>query len=170
MLSPQYVAGLFDGEGMVSLCLCNRRPWKSDPSKRTFQLKFVVGISNTHKPIIELLKRQFNGDISCSNRNSRHKAVWAWKVTGRDTQLKFLTYIRNFVIIKSRQVDLGIQYAKTIGDIGQRTSQADWSLRLAIYNELRSLNRMGHERKHPIRLPNSVRRSAGRNTQVSIAH
>lgn len=153
MISPQYWAGLFDGEGMVSLCYCNVRKWKTDQTKSVQTFKFVVGVSNTHLPIIDELHRAFAGDVNASNRSGgsrhkpHHKTVWAWKIAGRERQMAFLSTIQPFAVIKKEQIELGLEYVSTMVDPGQRLSQGAWEKRLSIYTRLRELNRMGFERQ-----------------------
>jgi hypothetical protein len=168
MLSPQYLAGFFDGEGMVSICYVRKRIWKSDPTKKTFGFRAVVGIANTHKPILELIKQEFGGDMYLNKRtNPNWQPVWAWKLTGKNAQIKFLQFIEPFVVVKRQPVLLGLQYLSTVGKIGSRTSQDDWDTRIAIHDQLRKLNRPGYPRRYePI--PVEAIHSAGRNTRYRI--
>jgi len=159
MLPPEYVAGLFDGEGMVSLVYVAGRKWKSDPTKNIGALKFVVGMSNTFKPVLEQVQAAFGGDLNINNavkKQPHHKQVWAWKITGRDKAIRFLLTIQPHVIIKAEQVTLGLSYLETVGTLGQRISQDNWDKRVSIFQKLREANRKGYERVS-LELPLKVR-------------
>lgn len=68
-----YTAGLFDGEGTVTL------------SKITASSKFripVVSISSTTKELIDFLKSNYGGSVSNHKTyKSHHKASWSWKLS-----------------------------------------------------------------------------------------
>ena len=158
ILSPEYVAGLFDGEGMVSVIYAKRKKWKTNPQINTYGFKIVIGISNTYKPIIDMLKKQFDGDISASSRISdRHKTVWSWKVTSKETQKKFLEYIKDDVIIKKEQVSSGLVFIDTMVSPGSRITQENWETRISVYNRLREINRAGNFRKTQQDIPLEAR-------------
>ncbi|HEY6022039.1 MAG TPA: hypothetical protein VIY48_19880 [Candidatus Paceibacterota bacterium] len=154
MLSPEYVAGLFDGEGTVSIVYSKIRRWKRDPSKYVYGFKIVAGLSSTFHPVLDLLKQQFSGDINISSprKESNHKAVGAWKITGHQRIQDFLKTIEPHCIIKKRQVGLGLAYLDTGGKSGQRITPELWQRRIDVFNELRGLNRRGTLRP----LPNSI--------------
>lgn len=145
MLTPDYVSGLFDGEGMASLIYTKRRAWKSDPSKQTLGFRFVVGISNTNEEILPLLRDQFGGDISVSTKAKKqhHKDVYSWKIGGAELQRQFLLTVQPTSIIKRRQIELGLRYLETSVEPGKRVSPGAWNERLAIFAELREVNRRG---------------------------
>ena len=156
MLNNAYVAGLFDGEGTVSLIYTKVRPWVSNPTKRVMGFKFTIALSNTYRPILEVLQRQFHGDISCSKlpRNKNHKTVWSWKIGGRDKQIIFLNIIAPFCIIKKEQIKLGLAYLETSKGAGQHLTQKEWKKRIAIFEKLRVRNQRGLVKKYKYNIPN----------------
>lgn len=144
MLSPDYVAGLFDGEGMISIIYTKIRPWLSDPERHTLAFRMVVGVANTHLGVLRLLQAQFSGDITVNARPSKkHKPIGYWKVTSTVPQRRFLETIQPAVVIKSERVVLGLRYLATKVHQGGRLTTAQWNERLAIFSELRKLNRRG---------------------------
>ena len=148
MLDPAYIAGFFDGEGTVSLIYTKRRAWRSDSNKHVFGFKFVVGIANTHLPILEKFQKQFFGDI-CKNftpRKKTHKQVFAWKICSADRQHHFLRTISPFVVVRKRQVELGLAYLDTSVSPGHRLSNEAWTKRIEIFQELRKFNQRGSEK------------------------
>jgi hypothetical protein len=157
-ISPQYVAGFFDGEGTVSLIFTKRRPWKRDPEKHVLGFRFVVGIANTDRPILKCLQTQFGGDLNLSKRenpNRRHKPVYAWKIVGADRQRTFLQTIAPFCVVKARHIAAGLEYLMTVTTPGQRLDPDAWEVRLRVYAELRQLNQRGAEKEPRHTLPGS---------------
>jgi len=100
-LSPQYLAGLFDGEGCVSLTV-------SGKSRRVI---VRVSIVNTDENILNLLKNQLGG-MMASRQNPDHPD---WKMFrsitwGNNTAEHFLKLIEPYSIIKSRQIKLALEF------------------------------------------------------------
>ncbi len=163
MLSPEYVAGLFDGEGTASLLYttCRRRN-KSDIPILGF--KFRVLLSNTYQPIIDLLQQQFGGNIYYGTPRERCKQIRIWSSQSSVAQRDFLTFIRPHVIIKHGHVECGLRFLSTVVGRGQRTLPGAWDIRLDCYKTLQTLNRRGEVKteKHvpPSAAPDGWRPSA----------
>lgn len=155
MLSPEYVAGLFDGEGFVSIIYCKRRKWKSDETKHIVSFRIIVGIANTFQPVLIQVQRQFGGDIhlNTKGRTSFHKDVLCWKLTGAQGQINFLNTIAPYAIIKNEQISTGLSFLGTVGTPGQRIDQNRWDKRLQCAAKMKELNRRGLPKpdthKHP---------------------
>lgn len=158
MLAPEYVAGFFDGEGCCSLIYSKRRPWKSDPTKTQVGFRFMCGISNTHRGVLEMLHKQYGGNLtpydSASKRfvHDHYKKVWDWRLTSSNEQRRFLAEICPLSVIKKRQIELALSYLDTVGMPGHRVSRDAWTRRLEIFEEMRLLNRRGKE-KSPTHTP-----------------
>lgn len=129
----------------MSLIYCKIRPWKRDTSKHVLGFRFVILIANTYKDIIERLQAQFGGDISSGKRETSrgHKPIWSWRLVATQEQKLFLNAICPHSIIKHRQVALGLRYLETKVATGRRLSPEIWQERLAIFDELRGVNRRG---------------------------
>jgi hypothetical protein len=109
---------------------------------------------------LDKVQEMFGGDLNTNNRNKKqphHKTVWAWKITGRDKAIRFLLTIRPHVVIKSKQVNLGLEYLETVGELGHRISQENWDKRVSIFEKLKDVNRSGYERDSTPKLPKMVR-------------
>lgn len=71
-LKLAYIAGLFDGEGTVTLC-----PEK--PGGFRFP---VLSMSSTSKNLLEICKDTFGGHISIHKiYHLHHKQSWSWKIS-----------------------------------------------------------------------------------------
>jgi hypothetical protein len=109
-----------------------RRAWKRDPTRHVLGFRFVVGIANTDRTILERLQAQFGGDLNLSTRgnpNRSHRPVYAWKIVGADRQRIFPTTFAPFSIVKARQIAAGLEYLATVVNPGQRLNQEAWDVR-----------------------------------------
>lgn len=155
MISPQYFAGFFDGEGCASLIYCRRRAWKTDPSKSTFGFRLILTVSNTDRGILDEFQRAFGGDICLGNPRKRspgHKPIFVWRLGGASAQIAMVSALLPHSIVKRRQLELAAAYLATAVEPGRRVAQAAWDERKRIFAEFRDLNRRGEPRapKHSI--------------------
>ena len=98
--TPEYTAGLFDGEGCVRVQKHKARKPTHSPY---YELR--VTISNTNVEILNQLVQEFGGSIQVANvARENRKAVHYWYAAGRTAQA-FLARIAPFVFIKRTQVD-----------------------------------------------------------------
>ena len=129
-----YAAGLFDGEGHVSVT-CNRantRPY----------LTAACGISNQNRAVLDWIKTLFGGNVYCSNppKDSRARATYAWVTRSKALITAFLEAVLPYLRIKRRQAELGIEFEVGIVGLGERVTKEEAARREAIRLELRSLN------------------------------
>ena len=103
LLSPQYCAGFFDGEGCVQIV---SRGKNNDITLRLW-------VINLNKEVLLRLAQRFGG--TCIDRkiygktrlNSRPSS--AWQVSGANAH-KFLLEIHPYAIVKKKQIDLGLEF------------------------------------------------------------
>lgn len=94
-LEPQYLAGLFDGEGCVSLAR-GRGNWIR---------QLHVGI--TWQPTVEQIKQQYGGNIYTPNKQKdSHKQTHTWIVTRKRDIVKFLGDILPYLHEKKEQAEI----------------------------------------------------------------
>lgn len=102
-----YVAGLIDGEGNISLIRRTDARYKTG-----YQVKLAIGISNTNEWLIQWLKVQLGGSISCkSDKRKNRKAVWQWQLTDRKAS-GFLELVLPYLQIKRPQAELALKFQK----------------------------------------------------------
>ena len=89
-----YIAGLFDGEGCVVIRVCNKVH------------SIYVQITNTNRDILDWLQDSFGGSVRL---NGNIKPCFNCAVVSDDAH-SFLTRILPFIIIKSRQVELAVDF------------------------------------------------------------
>lgn len=132
MLSPEYAAGFFDGEGCLNIECCK--------ANGNFQIR--ASISNTHLGIIELLQQQFGGSISGPiQRGGNTKPFWSWKVMGMKLT-SFLEYIKPFVIVKREHLVVGLNMRITLEAYGKMSPER-YALQKALKEEMHVLNKRG---------------------------
>lgn len=111
-----YTAGLFDGEGCVSIA-----KWKIGTSKRYHSPRHVlrVLVSNTNKEVLTWIKEKFGGYISNHSSNkslsSGHSPSYSWNLE-RKRAMHFLESISPLLIIKRRTTELAIEFQKWINE------------------------------------------------------
>ena len=100
MISTEYVAGFFDGEGTVGIYL-----------QKSKYAVLTVGISNTNKHILELIKVKYGGNIyERKIADKGRKRVFQWKLGTIASMFAFLLDIASYVVVKKDAVDLALEY------------------------------------------------------------
>lgn len=125
-----YLSGFFDGEGYVGI----------DKGKRdSYSLKISIGNSNFN--ILKLYETKFGGKIRHPQKNAEsYKEEYQWNLSCFHT-LPFLKYIQNTIIVKSRQVQLAIEFQEWHNSIkiiktSEQKQKAEW-----YYNTLKDLKK-----------------------------
>lgn len=99
MISPEYAAGFFDGEGCVSIT----RSWKNG------QVHLSANLVNTNKQILDLFKLQFGGNVHTRQLKPNWKPASHWFIYGY-AAIEFFKFIRPFLRIKQSQVELAFEF------------------------------------------------------------
>jgi len=135
-LTAQYTAGLFDGEGSVSIVVRNYRK-----DNRPFY-SLAIQLTNTHYGIVESLKETWSGHVYSEHHKNRQRMYYKWMLLGKNG-LSFLEAVLPFSIIKQRQVNIGIEFISTIlpkiGSRGARTNEMHQN-QTKLREELMALN------------------------------
>jgi len=104
MMTSQYLAGLFDGEGCVRLCF--RRKWG--------QISLSVILSNTYRPVLETVKEKYGGSISSSGGKTL-ATVPCYNLCLRDRLAEsLLSDIAPHSIIKADQINLALEFRRFV--------------------------------------------------------
>lgn len=104
MISNEYAAGLFDGEGFIRVAI-----WKKPNSLHT-RYQVNVGIANTYQPVMERIASKYGGKIYCNRhdlRSPKNRPVHNWLV-GSQIASNFLRKVLPFLHIKREQADLAL--------------------------------------------------------------
>lgn len=92
-LKPEYIAGLFDGEGCINFSRC-----------RTSIFPRIL-LVNTNLAILEKLKAQYGGDIQKLSRKPNWKQAYIWRLSWLKA-VNFLDEISDWLEIKTEQADI----------------------------------------------------------------
>lgn len=110
-----YVAGLFDGEGSVSIV--------KGTKANNYHLQISLG--STDEWICQSLKMMFGGSVSLKNKASEHiHACWQWSMGSRQAY-NMLLLILPYLHIKRPQVEIAIKFqeAKTGRGFGKGSNK-----------------------------------------------
>lgn len=146
MLDVRYVAGIFDGEGLVRIAR-----WEKPSSPHTrYQVYVCIGM--TWKPLIARLTEQFGGSFHINRhslRNMAHRDQYNWVCTSR-TAHAFLTAIYPYLIVKRDEVACALRLQDSIDKwkLRGRPKAGTESERQAIFAERESLYREISALKH----------------------
>lgn len=98
MLSNEYIAGLFDGEGCVWISKSTRKTHKC------YDYTLRACIANQNTQVLELVKERFGGYINKSNK-------WCSQLVFAGNIAKpFLEAVLPFAVIKKEQVIVGLDF------------------------------------------------------------
>lgn len=109
MISPEYAAGFFDGEGCVNFAVSRYRR-NGELRGKAISLRVMIG--NTDLPILQEFQLTFGGKIHDKVLSSpRAKEAWVWTLTYSEA-MPFLRAIQPFVRVKARQIALAIEFSE----------------------------------------------------------
>ena len=133
-LTPEWMAGFFDGEGSVMA-----QSWDGRNSTAGFTL------TQKDPKILAMIMAKFCGVGEFDPYKGANGAIChRWRVRGRPA-LSFLKTIQPHVICKKRQVDLAVCLLEAIASNRKRwQSDEDHQDRLAIEKEIKRLNQEGN--------------------------
>jgi hypothetical protein len=134
MISTEYVAGFFDGEGCVNI--------STDRYGKPYLRILVV---NTDVSVLEKFKEKWGGDIS---HNKRQKENWKRSFTWRLSHYKaieFLAELEPHLIVKKKQANLAISFYETKPGKGTKWSDEMLQKANAIIDQIRMANKKGVE-------------------------
>jgi hypothetical protein len=114
LLSDQWAAGFFDGEGSVSILRRTRGGFIEH------MLAVAVG-QNDQRPLLAL--RDAYGGSQCNSKTP--SGCWRWRIHGGAAEA-FLRRIRPYSIVKADQIDLALELRALVGAPGQRMKPGVW--------------------------------------------
>lgn len=98
-LSPEYLAGFFDGEGNVGI-------YKGGGTGRTLRVQITQAQSPEAFAILKFVQGNYGGSICEFNKTLRRPA-WNYQVGG-DGAWQVLRYIEPYLVLKKAQVELAL--------------------------------------------------------------
>lgn len=104
-LELPYVAGLFDGEGYITINKYHH------PKGTHIRYQLFVGIGMTDKPVIEAIAEQFGGMFTSykSPKKPTHRRVFEWRVSSKSA-VPFLKAVLPWLIVKKDRANLVLKF------------------------------------------------------------
>jgi len=119
-LSLEYIAGLFDGEGYITV----------NKNKKTFIP--VVGIKMNGFNLLKKLNNEFGGYFY-QIKNYTNRPLTEWTLKGSFQVIPFLKKIEPFLIIKKEQAQLCLELCSTFSI---RKSNGDWIKKIKLNKDI----------------------------------
>jgi len=139
-LTPQYIAGLFDGEGWISL-----RPQSQKRYLSSITIHIGIGMTNS---IILKFHKKFGGYLNISPETEKHKKCYKWSLGTKKQIKKFLTIIYPYLIVKKEQAKIMLKFID-LKTVSRRKRNSYLVYRALKYiNKIRYLN--GRVKRNPI--------------------
>lgn len=138
MITKQYIAGFFDGEGCVYVRRHKR--WKgrySTANAMPYDVAVSVTISNTNKKPLIMIKNLYGGSIQKQPKRGNRQDCYVCAIAARKA-LKFMCDILPYSIIKANKLEKAIFIQERIiknsckfikGMRGSYVSPNEWNLR-----------------------------------------
>lgn len=143
-LDIRYVAGLFDGEGWITVSV------KQMNARGYVNYQLFVGIGMVHKPIIDALKHQFGGNIFIKRpspgQSARTRTSSVWRLSSGPAA-GFLGQILPYLVVKREEAEIAIEFQQHIrrhtNDFKYRPHMRDelYAYRNDVVSQLRALKR-----------------------------
>ena len=147
-----YTAGLFDGEGSVSIA--KKKPRK-ETQRETYELTIGVGVCN--ESVMSKLGRTFGASHYLKNRTKpAGKEYWSdyyYIELHGNNAVRFLKQIYPYLVIKSKQAELAFKFqdrvnakdCRTGGRLGNGNplKEGELEIRHKLYLEMLELNKRG---------------------------
>ena len=137
---PEYLAGLFDGEGCVSTT--NQRKCVS----KAAAISFRIALSTTHIAAAELFLERYGGYLYENtyhhSQNRRYRKQYRWALGGSPQVLMFVEDVLPYSIIKRPQLEAARLAMQTFGTtkVGDVLSYEDSRIRLLAREKIRQAN------------------------------
>ncbi len=135
-----YIAGLFDGEGCISIC--------KSKARNHYTLRAQVSMANEFIPT--WLHSCFEGSVSLRPRIGENwKDMWAWIVCAKKAVV-FIKAVIPYLILKKPQAEIALQFQESISEWGRnqftlrnKLTEEELSVRESYYLSMRALNKRG---------------------------
>lgn len=129
-----YTAGLFDGDGYVTLSRGRRRDRSRTPSYR-----LLIGVGNTDQRLTNWFHVRWGGYHQVRERRilglkkpPAETGIFEWTI-GNRAAIRFLRRILPYLVAKKEQAEIAIDFSTTLTNGGRRLSADEVALREGYY-------------------------------------
>jgi hypothetical protein len=136
-VSPQWLAGFFDGEG----CVHARVNAKGNTLVRisiTQRNKFVLSLVCT-----KFLPTEFRNRISVLKNGTETTETWEAIWVG-ESAVDLLRYIAPYSVVKQKLISLAIEFYSLVGGVGSKISEVSKIKREELVSEIKRINDLNH--------------------------
>lgn len=140
-----YTAGLFDGEGHLSIE--RQKANGTNRKKDYFTLRMVI--VNTNLEVITWLIKNFEGNFTIGKKVAGHKQCYKFVLFG-EKLIKVLTAIYPYLIIKKPIVDIAFKFRETVGKTGWNVSDKILEQREKLWSQAKKINKPGDHITSPL--------------------
>lgn len=138
MISIEYLAGLVDGEGCITITKT-----KSSKYKRGIQYYSRLSIEMTSEHLINKLYTQFGGSFNRRKPQIKRKDIYVWSVYGENARL-IIEQIKPYLIVKDNQASIIQEFQSLVNKNNFKpVTDEEWVLRESLCNKIRILNKRG---------------------------
>ena len=134
MLSLEYIAGFFDGEGYIQIA--KRSP--SGHSRSPYWLLACIG--NTHRGVLDEIAKVTGGKVLFHNGVKRGQTHPHYRLTFYTQQaLTFLKAIQPYLIVKREEADLAISFCEHVKarHYGYKLTNEEMAIRHDYYTKMK---------------------------------
>lgn len=144
--TPEYRAGLFDGEGCVTFTI-QTYPADSPPSSRTWEgcIRPMLSMGNTNMELLKVMQNAYGGNIVKLRKEIKRKQAWMWTIRKAEDIRAACADLLPYLIAKREQTEIMLSMIHTYrNDRGHRPMQdEERAIRREAYHRIRTLNHRG---------------------------
>lgn len=136
-----YLGGFFDGEGCIHI-------GKDEEARSSWGARhqIIVQVAQCSEFPLDRYVARWGGSIFHRGTpiKANHSLVWAWRLRKKEDTIRFCNDIRPYVILKQPQIDLCLEFVKTMEQDYNRWNpmpKETWDARERMYNECRQLKK-----------------------------
>jgi LAGLIDADG DNA endonuclease family protein len=140
-ISPQWLAGFFDGDGYVGIMR-----FRSSASARKWYLRLKCNFTNKDVFTLAVIAKKFGCSQPILKQAKKYKSdVYELDICG-ERAVSFLETIKDYVIIRREQVELALEFASImhVGS-GNKLSDEQISKGIELRNKISELNGAGRK-------------------------
>jgi hypothetical protein len=142
-----YLAGVIDGEGCIAI-----RRTKKTGSMRSTRYAAVITVGNTSRGLIQMLRTAFSaGCVTYRYPTKTKRGAYLWNVQSQ-TARDVLRAVYPYLVVKREQATVLMEFVDEFDSFkgaragkkgGQVVSPGELTRRERLYQQMRSLNRVG---------------------------
>lgn len=101
-MTPQYAAGLIDGEGYIGI----------QEAGGSFQVRLKVAMTDKGRPALEALSALFGGRVRRDrDATESNRSTLVWLVTGK-AAVKVVSQLRPMLLVKAEAADIALEFGR----------------------------------------------------------